>query len=155
MRRRSSVRRIAAGRVVLALVRHDVGEGEVGVALQADVDEGGVHAGQDVLDDALEDGADDPLLALDAVLGQLAVLEEGDAGLAVGDVDDDLLGEGLRAARAVGRTRWSRGWRWGGDRVGRETCGCSWMALGAVLVSGAGNRCVMRSVGEGSARRAA
>ena len=107
MRRRSSVLRMAEGRVVLTLVGHDVGEGEVCVALQADVDEGGVHAGQDVLDDPLEDGADDALLALDAVLGELAVLEEGDAGLSVGDVHDDLLRERLRTALAVlgGRRR--------------------------------------------------
>ena len=60
------------------------------VALEADVDEGGLHAGQDVVDLALVDVADDraPAAALDVELGDVAFaafrlrLEDGDAGLA-------------------------------------------------------------------------
>jgi hypothetical protein len=63
---------------------------EEAVALEADVDEGGLHAGQDVVDLALVDVADDrtSAAALDVELRHVAFaafrlrLEHGHAGLA-------------------------------------------------------------------------
>ena len=71
------------GAVVGAFIGKDVGDIKEGVALEPDIDEGGIHSGQDVFDDALEDAADDALFAFDAELHQFAVFEQGDAGLPV------------------------------------------------------------------------
>ena len=77
-------------RRLLAAREDDLVDVEEAVALEADVDEGGLHAGQDVVDLALVDVADDraPAAALDVELGDVALaafrlrLEDGDAGLA-------------------------------------------------------------------------
>jgi hypothetical protein len=68
-----------------------VPEVEEGVLVEADVDEHRLEAGLDVLDAALEDAADDVLvaLALDGVFLEDAVLEQGDAAFEFLDVDDD------------------------------------------------------------------
>ena len=79
----------ALGRL-LAARQDDLVDVEEAVALEADVDEGGLHAGQDVVDLALVDVADDraPAAALDVELGDvgfaafLLCLEDGHAGLA-------------------------------------------------------------------------
>ena len=67
----------------LVKVADDVGDVEEAVALEADVDEGRLHAGQHLRDPALVDVADDaPIaLALDEDLRQLVVLEDGHTGL--------------------------------------------------------------------------
>ena len=78
----------ALGRL-LAAREDDLVDVEEAVALEADVDEGGLHAGQDVVDLALVDVADDraPAAALDVELGDVGLaafrlrLEDGDAGL--------------------------------------------------------------------------
>ena len=59
----------------------DLSDVEEGVALEADVDEGRLHAGQDLRDPPLVDVADDAalILALDEDLDDLVVLENGDA----------------------------------------------------------------------------
>ena len=77
------------------VLEQDVADVEEGVPLQADVHEGGVHALEDVRDAALVDVPDDALLALDVQLDQAAVLDHGDPGFAVIDVDQDLLVEAL------------------------------------------------------------
>src|SRR6185312_11014764 len=67
----------------------DLVDVEEAIALEADVDKGGLHAGQDVVDLALVDVADDGALtaALDVELGDVGLaafrlrLEDGDAGL--------------------------------------------------------------------------
>ena len=53
---------------------------EEGVALEAELDERGLHAGEHPADAALIDVADDAAvrLALDEELGDAAVLEQGD-----------------------------------------------------------------------------
>ena len=79
----------ALGRL-LAAREDDLVDVEEAVALEADVDEGGLHAGQDVVDLALVDVADDraPAAALHVELGDVGLaafrlrLEDGDAGLA-------------------------------------------------------------------------
>ncbi len=60
-----------------------VGDVEEGVALEADVDEGGLHAGEDARHPPLVDVADDAArpLPLDVELGEAVVLEDGDASL--------------------------------------------------------------------------
>src|SRR5690606_6077448 len=63
-------------------------------AVQADVDERRLHPGHDPLHPALVDVADHAAApaTLDVQLLQHAVLDHRDAGLARGDVDQDLLG---------------------------------------------------------------
>src|SRR5690606_9792518 len=60
---------------------------------QADIDEGRLHAGQDVLHPALVDVADDALRQrpLDEHVHQAAVLQDGAARLVVFHRDEDLL----------------------------------------------------------------
>ena len=48
------------------------------VTAEADVDEGGAHPGEHVLDLPFVDRADDFLFALDVEFGEFAVLEYGD-----------------------------------------------------------------------------
>ena len=64
------------------------------VALEADVDERRLHAGQHLRDPALVDVADDAALALplDEDLGHQVVLENGHHGLVAARGDDHLLG---------------------------------------------------------------
>src|SRR5262249_1053040 len=77
-------------RRLLTARQDDLVDVQEAVALEADVDEGGLHAGQDVVDLALVDVADDraAAAALDVELGHLRFaafrlrLEDGDAGLA-------------------------------------------------------------------------
>ena len=61
----------AALRGLLAVGQDDLVDVQEAVALEADIDEGGLHAGQDVVDLALVDVADDraPAAALDVELG--------------------------------------------------------------------------------------
>ena len=79
---------------------------EEAVALEADVDEGGLHAGQDLRHPSLVDVADDAALALalDEDLGDQVVLEDGHLRLVAVRGDDHLLGhhEPLHGARAAG-----------------------------------------------------
>ena len=71
----------------------DVGDVEESVALEADVDEGGLHAGQDLRHAALVDVADDAALplALDEDFGDEVVLEDGHHGFVAVGGDDHLL----------------------------------------------------------------
>ena len=77
-------------RRLLAVGKDDLVDVQEAVALEADVDEGGLHAGKDVVDLALVDVADDrtPAAALDVELRHVAFaafglrLEDGDACLA-------------------------------------------------------------------------
>jgi hypothetical protein len=59
--------------VVLPFLGHYVGEGQVSVTLKSDVYKRGVHAGEYVLHDSLEDGSDDSLLPLHSVFGEVPV----------------------------------------------------------------------------------
>ena len=77
-----------------------VPEVEERVLVEADIDEHRLEAGLDVVDAALEDAADDVLVALafDGVFLEHAVLEQGDAAFEFLDVDDDAVaadGSGL------------------------------------------------------------
>ena len=65
----------AALRRLLAVREDDLVDVEEAVALEADVDEGGLHAGKDVVDLPLVDVADDraPAAALDVELGDVAL----------------------------------------------------------------------------------
>jgi hypothetical protein len=67
--------------LVLLHVLDDVGDVEERVALETDVDERGLHSGQDFRDAALVDVADDGALALalDPQLDDLPFVENGDA----------------------------------------------------------------------------
>ncbi len=64
---------------------------EVGALLEADVDEGGLHAGEHALDPTLVDVAGDPPLALplDVKLAEIPVLHERDPSLRSIRVDND------------------------------------------------------------------
>jgi hypothetical protein len=85
------------------------------VLLQADLDEGGLHPGEDVLDAALPDVADHgPLAAaLDVDLGRDPVLHDRDAGLGAVDRHQDLLAQGRLpiTRRVTSRGPGERGWR--------------------------------------------
>lgn len=97
----------AGGGCVSSFVGDDVGDVEEGVSFESDVDECGVHSGEDVLDDAFEDGSNDALFALDPVLHEFFVFEEGDTGFPVGAVDEDF--DSLGALAGVSAGRGSRG----------------------------------------------
>lgn len=71
------------------IVRQDISYIEEGIALQADVDERGIHTRQHVLDDPLEDRAHDSFFTLNAVFLQLAIFQYRDSGLALTAIDDD------------------------------------------------------------------
>ena len=66
---------------------------EEAVALEPDVDEGGLHAGEDLRDPALVDVADNPALplAFDEHFGHEVVFENGHHGLVAIGGDDHLL----------------------------------------------------------------
>ena len=121
---------------LLELRADDLVDVEEAVLLEADLDERGLHAGQDVVDAAEVDVAGDraALRPLEVDLGDLAVLEDGDALLADVDGDEQLaLRCGKRraalrlpaAARSTGR---------GGApaaETSRARCGC--LRLGLLL----------------------
>jgi hypothetical protein len=80
-----------SGRAIVAsLFGKDVSDAEVSVALESDVNKRGVHSWKNVLDNAFEDRANNTLFALDSELHELSVLEEGNAGFSVCNVDDQL-----------------------------------------------------------------
>ena len=76
------------------------------VALEPDVDEGGLHAGQDLRDAALVDIADDASLAFpfDEELRDEVVFENGHDGLVAVRGDDHLLVHSLTRSAASGLT---------------------------------------------------
>ena len=78
--------------VVVLEVLDDVGDVEEGVALQAEVDEGRLHAREHLGDAPFVDVADDGAVArpLDPQLDDLALVEDGDARLVLRRVDHDL-----------------------------------------------------------------
>ena len=91
----------------------DVGDVEEAVALEAEVDEGRLHAGQDLGDPALVDVADDAALplALDEDFGDLVVLEDGHHRFVAVRGDDHLLGHARTPWAASGVARrigWER-----------------------------------------------
>ena len=113
----------------LELRADDLVDVEEAVLLEADLDERGLHAGQDVVDAAEVDVARDraALGPLEVDLGDLRVLEDGDAALADVDGDEQLAlrsREEARgaAARGAGAGDWSRrrSCRWESSR----RCGC-------------------------------
>ena len=79
---------LAVGRVVEIVA--DVEEGGL---VQADIDEGCLHAGKDSAYPTLHDVADDALvaLALDMEFSEFAVLDQRDPGLPELRIDDDLV----------------------------------------------------------------
>jgi hypothetical protein len=76
----------AAARSLLAARQDDLVDVKEAVSLQPDVDERRLHAGQDVVDHALVDVADDRALAaaLDVELGDLPAVAAGPSGPALG-----------------------------------------------------------------------
>src|SRR5262249_44328918 len=100
---------LAAARLALELGRDHLVDVEEAVLLEADLDEGGLHAGQDVVDGALVDVPCDrtALGPLEVGLGDLAVLEHGDALLAHVDGDEQLAlrGRERRGARGGASAR--------------------------------------------------
>ncbi len=93
-----------AAAAAFELGRDDLVDVEEAVLLEADLDERGLHAREDVVDGALVDVAGDraALGALEVDLGGPVVLEDGDALLA--DVDrDEELALGLGKRRPAGR----------------------------------------------------
>ena len=82
----------------------DVGDVEKGRLLQADIDEGRLHPRQDANDLPLIDVADNPPfpVALDVEFGDVAVLDEGDAGFVGGGIDDQFLGHNVLSVSAKG-----------------------------------------------------
>ena len=81
---------------VLVELLDDVGHVEEGVALLADVHEGGLHPGQDPGHLALIEVPDDPAVGfpLDEDLGNDAVVQERDLRLLGGAAHDEVLGHG-------------------------------------------------------------
>ena len=94
-RRRTGVLVLVAGLEAVELLDRvdDLGDVQERVALEADVNEGGLHAGQHLRDPALVDVADHAALtlALDEDLDDLIVLEDGDTRVVVARGDDHLL----------------------------------------------------------------
>ena len=82
---------------------HDVGDVQERRALEADVDEGRLHAGQHARHAALVQVAGEPeaARALDEQLLQHAVLEQRRARLARADVDDHFRGHGAWVFRPI------------------------------------------------------
>ena len=127
------------------VVRVHVPVVEEGVLAEADVDEGGLEVVFEVLDAALEDGADEALRVgvLDLEVLEVAVLQDGDAGFQGFGVDDDLALDGRLASDAEhaldgvfdggddghGWVRGCVGGRWGargGQRFARGRAWPSW-----------------------------
>ena len=113
---------------LLELGADDLVDVEEAVLLEADLDERGLHSGQDVVDAAEVDVAGDraTLRPLEIDLGGLVVLEDGDALLADVDGDEQLALRGgkrraaLRLAAAAGDWSRRRSCRWESSR----RCGC-------------------------------
>ena len=86
---------VVVGRELVELVHRvdHIVDVEEPVALQADVDEGRLHAGKDLRDPAFVDVADDPALplAFDEHFGHEVVLENGHDGFVAIGGDDHLL----------------------------------------------------------------
>ena len=84
---------------------HDVGDVEEAVALEAEVDEGRLHAGQHLGHPAFVDVADDAAvaLALDENLRDQVVLENGHHGFVAVRGDDHLLSHHESPATRVAR----------------------------------------------------
>ena len=95
--------------LALQLGDDDLVDVEEAVAVEADVDERGLHAGEDVVDDALVDVARDRAVrrAAEVDLGDLPVLEDGNRLLEHLDGDQDLLLD-VRDDDARGRGRLAR-----------------------------------------------
>jgi hypothetical protein len=97
-RRRRIVRILVAGLEPLEFLDSvdDLGDVEKRVTLEADVNERGLHPGEDLGDPPLVDIADDTarFLALDEDLDDLIVLEDGDPRVEVARGDDHLLVHG-------------------------------------------------------------
>ena len=91
----------------------DVADVEEGGLVQADVDEGRLHAREHPDHAALVDVADDALvlLTLEIELGDVAVLDERDAGLAAGRVDDEDAAHGGTPCARIRTRRPPDGWR--------------------------------------------
>ena len=117
--RRRSPRRRRRLLVVFERLEHllridDVRHVQEAVALEAEVDERGLHAGQHFRDAALVDVADDPAipLALDEEFDQLVVLEDGHRGFVVVRGDNHFLRHGGRphgrTASGAAQTRYAR-----------------------------------------------
>ncbi len=88
----------------------DVGDVEEAVALEAEVDEGGLHAGQDFRDPALVDVADDAAVpfAFDEDFGDEIVFEDGHHGLVAVGGDDHLLVSFTELLRQLGLSGFRR-----------------------------------------------
>lgn len=71
----------------MRFVGQNVADVKEGISLEADVDKRGIHSGKHVLDDAFEDGADDALFPFHSIFHELAVFEQCDTCLSIGDVD--------------------------------------------------------------------
>src|SRR5690606_36890219 len=104
--------------------RDDLRHVEKGVALEAYVNKGGLHAGEHLRDPALVDVADHPalILALDEDLDDLVVLEYGHARVVTARGDDHLLVHGQNSGN--GATTPRAGARRGSTRRAR-TAGAS------------------------------
>ena len=129
---------LAGALAALELGADDLVDEQEPVLLEADLDERGLHAGQDVVDDAEVDVPGDrpALRPLEVDLGDLVVLEDGDALLAGVDRDEQLALR-LRQRRPLRRLRRRAGWD---DALAR-------LALGGLLLRG------LRSGGLPLARR--
>ena len=92
--------RLLGGEEVLGELLEDVGGVEERVALEPEVHEGGLHAGEHPGHAPLVDAAHDAAvrLALEEELGDDAVLEEGDPGLAGVGADDEVSGHSVSGA---------------------------------------------------------
>ena len=78
-------------RVVILELVDDVGDVKEGIAVEPEVDEGRLHAGQDLGYAAFVDVPDDRPLsrALDPYLDDLPLIDNSDARLVLGGIDDD------------------------------------------------------------------
>ena len=105
---------LAALAATFELGDDDLVDVEEAVLLEPDLDEGGFHPGENVVDDALVDVAGDRVAigALQIDLGDLLVLEHGDAALA-GVYRDEKLALGGRQRHSAWwlRRRLPRSWR--------------------------------------------
>ena len=110
----------------LELRADDLVDVEEAVLLEADLDERGLHPGQDVVDLAEVDVARDrpALRPLEVDLGDLVVLEHGDALLADVDGDDQLAlrRRQRRAARRLAPAAVARSRRGGAPAAARRPC---------------------------------
>ena len=120
---------LARALAALELRADDLVDVEEAVLLEADLDERGLHARQDVVDDAEVDVAGDrvALRPLEVDLGDLVVLEHGDALLAGVDRDQQLALR-LRQRRALRRRAAARLRRAARGACARASCAPAWRA---------------------------